>query len=207
MTHPPKSVIHINFMPNALRFEPRRVWTALRKAEELGKLTTTQRVAIESQLGRTAIHMASRDCVITVAVTALKTALQRLARLVPESISEKNRDGNKSRVMYSKALESKEIECSSLWILSFSNFARTLMYRKNKNPFSARPPRQAEHSCWHHDDKPPKTCGGLKDSTKLDPTGIEGQGRVPTGSSLQSKVKNDSPQRHDSVMTPFRKQP
>jgi len=105
MTYAPKSVIHINFMPNVLRFEPRRVWTALQKAEELGKLTTAQRVAIASQLGRTAIHMASRDYVITVAVTALKRALQRLARLIPENVPEKNQDGNKYRVVQSKALE------------------------------------------------------------------------------------------------------
>jgi hypothetical protein len=92
-------------MPTILRFEPTRVWTALRRAEELGRVTTAERITLESRLGRTAIHMARRDEVISVAVNVLKKALQGLARLVPANVPEIQRDGNIYRVVHTKGLE------------------------------------------------------------------------------------------------------
>ncbi len=101
MSPPPKAVIHINFLPEILRFEPRRIWTALRKAEALGRIAASDRLALESSLGRTAIHMATRDYVMKVAVTELKSALQRLGQLIPEpwKIPEIDRGGNFYRVV------------------------------------------------------------------------------------------------------------
>jgi hypothetical protein len=106
VSHPPKAVIHINFIPEILRFEPRRIWTALGRAEALGKITGAERLALESSLGRTAIHMATRDYVMTVAVTELKNALQRLGQLIPEpwKIPEIDRDGNAYRVVNRKEI-------------------------------------------------------------------------------------------------------
>jgi len=61
---PPKAVIHINFLPEVLLFDPRRVWTALGRAEAKGAVKSGTREKIERELGQTAIWLAQRDYVL-----------------------------------------------------------------------------------------------------------------------------------------------
>jgi hypothetical protein len=61
MKRTPKSVIHINFVPTDLAFDARAIWTAMRDAEKEGRLNPGSFEAVSSQLGNTAIHLATRD--------------------------------------------------------------------------------------------------------------------------------------------------
>lgn len=84
MRRPPRFVIHINFLPHVLMFEPRRVWTALRRAEESGKVPPGALVGIGRRLGQTSIYLAGRDYILRTAVRQLKAALETLSNLIDD---------------------------------------------------------------------------------------------------------------------------
>ena len=87
MQKPPKAVTHINFLPEVLLFDPRRVWTALMRAESKGTVKAGTRERIERELGQTAIWLAQRDCVLQTAVKVLKDSLSSLCDSLPEPLS------------------------------------------------------------------------------------------------------------------------
>ena len=84
MTSPPKAVIHINFMPEVLLFEPRRIWTALSRAEKSGKIGPLIRKNLQQELGPTAIHLATRNYIIRAALNQLKQRFAKLGNLIPD---------------------------------------------------------------------------------------------------------------------------
>lgn len=84
MRTPPKSVIHINFLSEVLLFDPRRVWTALRRAEESGKISPSVREKVNKNLGQTAVCLAQRDYLLRTAVEELKESLKALVDRIPE---------------------------------------------------------------------------------------------------------------------------
>jgi len=84
MSTPPVFVIHINFLPDVLMFEPRRIWTALGTAEDNGRIGRGTRAQVEQRLGQTAIYLATRDCILRTAIEELKTALEVLGDLIPD---------------------------------------------------------------------------------------------------------------------------
>lgn len=104
MKGPPKFVIHINFLPGSLLFEPTRIWTALRRAEHSGKITPAIQVGLEQSLGQTALYLAARDYILRTAVKELKGALTLFADLLPEpwKIPEIDANGVRYRVVHGK---------------------------------------------------------------------------------------------------------
>ena len=84
MGSPPKFVIHINFLPDMLMFEPRRIWTALGRAEDNGRIPRGTRAQIEQRLGQTAIYLASRDYIMRTAIHEQKTVLEAFGNLIPD---------------------------------------------------------------------------------------------------------------------------
>jgi hypothetical protein len=80
----PKAVIHINFLPEILIFEPRRIWTALTRAESKGVVKAGTTEAAQRNLGQTAICLAQRDYVLHMAVNVLKDSLLALANRIPD---------------------------------------------------------------------------------------------------------------------------
>jgi hypothetical protein len=101
---PPKAVIHINFLPEILLFDPRRVWTALMRAEAKGAVKAGIREEIQRELGQTAIWLAQRDYVLRTAVNALKDSVVSLrGRLAePGCIHEIERGGIRYKVVSGK---------------------------------------------------------------------------------------------------------
>ena len=81
----PRAVIHINFNPILLMFEPRRIWTALRRAEERQFIRAGTRVQLELRLGNTAIYLATRDEILRAGISELRNSLASLAERVPDS--------------------------------------------------------------------------------------------------------------------------
>jgi len=84
MRRPPKSVIYINFLPDHLFLEPTRIWTALKRAEDHGKITPLARGQLHEKYDRTAVHLARRDHILRAAVEALKASLRALMDDIPE---------------------------------------------------------------------------------------------------------------------------
>jgi hypothetical protein len=80
----PKAVIHINFLPETLLFEPRRVWTALMRAEAKGTVSSGATQKIQGDFGQTAICLAQRDYVLRMAVNVLRDSLSSLADRIPD---------------------------------------------------------------------------------------------------------------------------
>jgi hypothetical protein len=93
MTPPPASVIHINFIAGSLVFDARPIWTAVRKAEETGKISKTVATRLFANLGGMAIHLGTRHYVMKRAIEELKAALQEIYELVPEPWSIPEKDG------------------------------------------------------------------------------------------------------------------
>jgi hypothetical protein len=87
MDRTPKSVIHINFVPIDLAFDARTIWRAMRCAETEGRLAPGSFEAVSSQLGNTAIHLATRDYIMRSAVQALKASVSALADTIPLTLS------------------------------------------------------------------------------------------------------------------------
>jgi hypothetical protein len=85
----PKAVIHINFMPEELLFEPRRIWTALDRAEKRGTIDPLTREHLLASLGNLAIHLATRDYMIRAAVRQLQQRFQKLGSLIQDKWIEK----------------------------------------------------------------------------------------------------------------------
>jgi hypothetical protein len=69
---PPRAVIHINFLPEVLLFDPRRIWTALGRAELNSALKPGTRKRIEPELGPMIIWLVQRDYLLRTAVEVLK---------------------------------------------------------------------------------------------------------------------------------------
>lgn len=85
MTRPqPKAVIHINFLAETLLFDPRRIWTALTRAEAKGTVSAGATQKIQDDFGQTAICLAQRDYVLRMAVNVLKDSLSSLANRIPD---------------------------------------------------------------------------------------------------------------------------
>lgn len=84
MGAPPKSVVHINFLPGVSVFDARPIWTALRKAEETGRVTPDVAQSIHGALDDTALHLRMRHYLLNLAVKQLRTALLDLYKLVPD---------------------------------------------------------------------------------------------------------------------------
>jgi hypothetical protein len=80
----PKAVIHINFHSGVLLFQPDRLWTALKRGQENGKVSEQAANELVAALGQTAIHLAARDYVLRSAVKQLKSSLTALTELIPE---------------------------------------------------------------------------------------------------------------------------
>jgi hypothetical protein len=74
----------MNFLPEILLFDPRRVWSALMRAEARGAVISGTREKIEGDLGQTAIWLALRDYVLRTAVAVLKNSLACLSDRLPE---------------------------------------------------------------------------------------------------------------------------
>ncbi len=83
----PKAVIHINFLPEVLLFDPRRIWTALTRAESNGIAKAGARQAVQNDLGQTAICLAQRDYMVRMAVSVLKDSLSSLADRIPDPLT------------------------------------------------------------------------------------------------------------------------
>jgi hypothetical protein len=102
----PKAVIHINFLPELLLFDPRRVWTALMKAEAKGTVNSGATQEIQENLGQTAICLAQRDYVLRMSINVLKDSLSSLANRIPDlwSIPETESDSIPYRVVSGKEI-------------------------------------------------------------------------------------------------------
>jgi hypothetical protein len=81
MSTAPQIVIHINFLPEELLFEPRRIWTALSEAERRGTIDSATKERLLFNLGGTAIHLATRDYMVR-AAKSLQQHFQRLGNLI-----------------------------------------------------------------------------------------------------------------------------
>ena len=103
---PPKAVIHINFLPEILLFDPRRVWTALMWAEAKGTVNSGATQKIQGDFGQTAICLAQRDYVLRMAVNALKDSLLSLVNRIPDpgTIHEVESGGIPYRVVSGKEI-------------------------------------------------------------------------------------------------------
>src|SRR5690242_12258266 len=75
---PPKSVIHINFMPGRLAFDARPIWTALLTVDPSGKLHKS----ISTDFGNTALHLGTRYDLMKCALQELNVSLKNLFSLI-----------------------------------------------------------------------------------------------------------------------------
>ncbi len=89
-------------------FEPRRIWTALRRAEERQFIRAGTRVKLELRLGNTAIYLATRDQILRAGISELRNSLANLAERAPDSwtapnnvrvIGENHLNGLRDRVL------------------------------------------------------------------------------------------------------------
>jgi hypothetical protein len=85
MTSRPKAVIHINFLPGELLFDPRPIWSALNRAGEAGSIPASLPLELGTKFGGTAIHIGTRDYIMRAAVRELKTALLAVYKLVGDA--------------------------------------------------------------------------------------------------------------------------
>jgi hypothetical protein len=81
---PPRSVIHINFVPYDLAFDARPIWTELRDAVGRSGLDTTTADRLQEEYGETAEHLATRHYLMRQAVGELKSALVDIYSQVPD---------------------------------------------------------------------------------------------------------------------------
>jgi hypothetical protein len=86
MSSAPKAVIHINFLPGALLFDARPIWSALNNAARTGKVPALLPQQLGNALGGTAIHLGTRDNIMRAAHRELKAATQAIINLVPYAI-------------------------------------------------------------------------------------------------------------------------
>jgi hypothetical protein len=84
---PPKSVIHINFVPDDLQFDPRPIWASLRDASERAVVPAVLVGQLQQAFGETAIHLATRHYIMKRAIEELKTALTDIYNQIPDSWS------------------------------------------------------------------------------------------------------------------------
>jgi hypothetical protein len=77
----PNDVIHVNFIPGPLSFDPRRVWAALQQAERDGKLTANRSSELSAEFGDTPLSIATRYLLTWKAVRNLGKALQAMYAL------------------------------------------------------------------------------------------------------------------------------
>lgn len=84
MNNPPKSVIHINFLAGVLLFDARPIWTALRSAEQSGRVSSQVLEAIHNEFDEMALHLGTRHYLLGLAVEQLKASLQDLYEMVPD---------------------------------------------------------------------------------------------------------------------------
>jgi hypothetical protein len=103
MRRPPKSVIHINFLAGSLLFDARPIWTALRNAEEKGKIPRGLSEQLFQELGQVAIHLGTRYYILKRALEELKGALREIYNQVPEPWDVKSAGG--VRVISGEACE------------------------------------------------------------------------------------------------------
>src|ERR1700724_3864946 len=85
MSTAPKAVIHINFLPGELLFDPRPMWSALNNAVRRGKFPTVLSQQLGQQLGGTAIHLGTRDYIMRAALRELKAATLAIRELIPNA--------------------------------------------------------------------------------------------------------------------------
>ncbi len=106
MRKPPNIVIHINFLPDVLLFEPRRIWTALNTAAANGKISSTEAQDLSLRLGETAIFLGQRDYILRTSVRVLRNSLASLTEKIPDlsKIPELDRDGFRYRVLNGQEL-------------------------------------------------------------------------------------------------------
>jgi hypothetical protein len=84
MTLPPKSVIHINFLPGELPFDARPIWTALARNVERGQVPAPVVSKLQETFRETAIHLATRYGIMKRAIGELNSALQDLYSQIPD---------------------------------------------------------------------------------------------------------------------------
>lgn len=81
MSSAPKAVIHINFLPGELLFDPRPIWSALYSAALTGRLPTLLPQQLGEELGGTAIHLGTRAYIMRAALRELKAAILAIRNL------------------------------------------------------------------------------------------------------------------------------
>jgi hypothetical protein len=87
MAGSPKAVVHVNFLPTILVFDARPVWAAVLRASREKRLPADAMEYISGTWGNTAIHLATRDGIMRVAVRELKAGMSALCDLVPTTLS------------------------------------------------------------------------------------------------------------------------
>lgn len=87
MPSTPKAVVHVNFLPNALVFDARPIWSAVMKASREKRLPADAMERISGRWGNTAIHLATRDGIMRTAVRELKNGMKVLCDLIPVTLS------------------------------------------------------------------------------------------------------------------------
>jgi hypothetical protein len=83
----PKVIIHVNFLPNMVIFDARPIWSAVMKASRENRLPADAMERISGRWGGTAIHLATRDGIMRMAVRELKTGMKSLCDLIPVTLS------------------------------------------------------------------------------------------------------------------------
>jgi hypothetical protein len=87
MTGIPKAVVQINFLPITLVFDARPIWSGVMRASREKRLPADAMERISGVWGQTALHLATRDGIMRVAVRELKTGMQTLCDLIPVTLS------------------------------------------------------------------------------------------------------------------------
>lgn len=87
MAGSPKAVVHVNFLPTVLVFDARPIWSAVLRASREKRLPADAMERISGAWGNTAIHLATRDGIMRVAVRELKAGTSALCDLVPVTLS------------------------------------------------------------------------------------------------------------------------
>lgn len=84
MSSSPRDVIHINFVAGRLLFDPRRIWTALRRAEGTGRISSAIHQQLQHELKDLALYLAGRDFMLRTATKELKRLLEQITKLIPD---------------------------------------------------------------------------------------------------------------------------
>lgn len=81
----PSSVIHINFVPGAIVFDARPIWTALNGAVKEGRISSALCEEVQQDFGQKAIHLGTKHALLALTIEDIRDAQLKIAVLLDKT--------------------------------------------------------------------------------------------------------------------------